>query len=77
MYQAMSQEGQIETEDLHKIIMVIRQVNVLGIIVLYTKASYFLSLIDEIAPLIDIIKQIFFDIRYFVLVLGIYVFMFA
>lgn len=44
---------------------------------LYTKASYFLSLVDEIAPLIDIIKQIFYDIRWFIIVLAIYVFMFA
>ena len=54
-----------------------RQLNVIGIIALYVKASYFLSLVDEIAPLIDIIKQIFYDVRYFVIVLAIYVFMFA
>ena len=47
-----------EEEELNdeNMIKTIRYLNVVGIIALYTKASYFLSLIDEIAPLIDIIK---------------------
>ena len=43
-------------EDDENFIKNIRYLNVAGIIALYTKVSYFLSLIDEIAPLIDIIK---------------------
>jgi hypothetical protein len=70
-------EGTISVDEFQSNVILARQVNVIGIVVLYTKASYFLSLIDEIAPLIDIIKQIFYDIRWFVIVLGIYVFMFA
>jgi len=73
----MNQEGSLSTDELKEIVIITRQVNVLGIIVLYTKASYFLSLVDEVAPLIDIIKQIFYDIRWFVIVLAVYVFMFA
>lgn len=64
-------------EQVEAIIKSCRYLQVIGVITLYTKASYFLSLIDEIAPLIDIIKQIFYDIRYFMLVLGIYCVMFA
>lgn len=39
------------------------------------KMSYFLSLLDPVAPLIDIIVQIFFDMKYFLLVLVIYMYM--
>lgn len=49
----------------------------MGTLVLYSKASYFLSLFDSIAPLIDIIIQIFNDIRYFFFVMCIYTFMIA
>jgi hypothetical protein len=52
----MNQEGSLSADELKEIVIITRQVNVLGIIVLYTKASYFLSLVDEVAPLIDIIK---------------------
>jgi len=36
---------------------------------LFAKFSYFLSLIDEVAPVIDIITQILIDIKYFLVVL--------
>ena len=49
----------------------------LGTLTIYLKASYFLSLFDEIAPLIDMIAQIFKDIVYFFLVMCIYTFMIA
>ena len=55
----------------------IRYIGVFGTLCLFFKFSYFLSLIDQIAPLIDIIFQIVFDIKYFMLVLMIYVFLFA
>ena len=43
------------SEEFETIVKRSRQVIILGIISLYAKASYFFSLIDEIAPLIDII----------------------
>jgi len=55
----------------------IRYIGIFGTICLFLKFSYFLSLVDQIAPLIDIIFQIFFEMRYFSLVLFIYIFMFA
>lgn len=39
--------------------------------------SYFLSLVDQVAPLIDIIVQIFIDMKWFMVVLLIYILMFA
>ena len=44
---------------------------------LFFKATYFLSLVDNVAPLIDIIFQILFDIKYFIVVLMIFVLMIA
>jgi hypothetical protein len=54
-----------------------RLIACIGTITLYCKASYFLSLIDQIAPLIDIIVQIFYDIKWFMLVLILYIVMLA
>jgi len=46
-------------------------------IIIWSKAFYFLQLIDEIAPLIQIIFKIFMDIRYFMVTLVIAIFAFA
>ena len=54
-----------------------RLIACIGTITLYSKASYYLSLIDQIAPLIDIIVQIFYDMKWFMVVLIIYVIMLA
>lgn len=35
----------------------------------YTKASYFMSLIDATAPLIDSISEVISDIKYFIVVI--------
>jgi hypothetical protein len=54
-----------------------RLVNVIGTICIFCKCSYFLSLVDSIAPLIDVIVQIFIDIKWFMLVLFLYIIMLA
>lgn len=54
-----------------------RLIGCIGTITLYCKASYFLSLVDQIAPLIDIIVKIFYDIKWFMVVLMIYLVMLA
>lgn len=64
-------------EDFEFISNLFRKVGVFGTICLFLKASYFLSLLDPVAPLVDIIFQIFFDMKYFVLVLLILTFMIA
>ena len=48
-----------------------------GILLIYTKAGYYLSLIDQVAPLIDIIKRIFLDMRWFIIVFMIFGYAFA
>lgn len=52
-----------------------RTIAVFGTITLYMKASYFLSLIDSVAPLIDIIFQCLYDIKWFMIVMGFYIIM--
>ena len=54
-----------------------RYLNCAGIFLIYLKGSFYLSLIDAIAPLIDIMRRIAFDIRYFVFILLVYGFGFA
>lgn len=54
-----------------------RYLNCLGIILIYLKGSFYLSLIDAVAPLIDIMRRIAYDIRYFVFILCVYGFGFA
>lgn len=54
-----------------------RKVGIAGTMCLFLKASYFLSLIVPIAPLIDIIFQIFYDMKYFLVVLFIFIVMIA
>lgn len=48
-----------------------------GYLLVYSKSVYFLSLIDEVAPLIDIIFKIALDIRWFLVVFGIATYSFA
>ena len=49
-----------------------RTIMVLGQMFLFLKVTYFMSLFDKVAPLIDIIVQIIFDIEYFMIILVIY-----
>jgi len=46
-------------------------------IVIWSKAFYFLQLIDEVSPLIQIILKVFMDIRYFMLTFIIATFAFS
>jgi len=48
---------------------------VFGTIVLYMKATYFFSLIDAVAPLVDIIFRIIFDIKWFMAIMAFYILM--
>ena len=43
-----------------------------GMILIYVKISYFLSLIDSLAPLMDIIFKIFQDMKHFILIFTIF-----
>lgn len=64
-------------EDFEQALKQQRVIAVIGTFTLYFKASYFLSLFDQIAPLIDIIFQITKDSGWFLVVLLIYSFMMA
>lgn len=44
---------------------------------LYIESIYYLRLIDKIAPLIDIMSKIFIDMRFFMVILGISIYVFA
>lgn len=54
-----------------------RYISVLCQLCLYMKFTYFVSLVDKIAPFIDIISQIFYDIRHFGMVLMVIIFALA
>jgi len=41
----------------------------MGVLIQFLKLGYFLSLVEKIAPLIDIIYRIVYDIGWFVLIL--------
>jgi hypothetical protein len=55
----------------------LRCIEAILIFLIYVKASYFMSLIDATAPLIDMISEVIFDIRYFIFVLIVQVFAIA
>jgi len=54
-----------------------REVEALLALLIWTKALYFMQLIDEVAPLVHIIFKVFYDIRYFLVTLVIALFAFA
>ena len=54
-----------------------RCLEAISVFIIYVKAGYFLSLIDSIAPLMDNIAQVFWDIRYFIFVLVLQLIAFA
>lgn len=54
-----------------------RHLEVFAVITIYGKSTYFLSMVDSIAPLIDMILQILVDIKYFLFVVLIYVIAFG
>lgn len=55
----------------------IRHSEILAKVFIYLYSAQFLSLVDKIAPLIDIIQQVLKDITYFVLVLMLHIVVFA
>lgn len=73
----MHAKKELTITDYERLAKLSGQVGVLGYFSLYFKASYFLSLIDSVAPLIDIIIQIMVDVKWFMIVSAWYVTMFA
>jgi len=61
----------------HLEMMWARIISAILAIVVWSKAFYFLQLIDDIAPMVHIIFKVFSDIRYFVLTLVIAIFAFS
>ena len=51
-----------------------RYMMVFGTLLIFLKFCYFFQIIDAIAPLFDIIIKIAIDIKYFILVLSMYIF---
>jgi hypothetical protein len=68
-------EVELTEEDFTEKVKSQRVIAVLGTITLYMKASYFLSLIDSVAPLIDIIFRCLYDIKWFLGVMMFYIIM--
>jgi hypothetical protein len=54
-----------------------RILQIIGVLLIFIKFEYFFSILDSIAPLLDMIKQILYDIGYFMLILLMYTLMFA
>jgi hypothetical protein len=50
----------------------LRQVESLCVLLIYIKAGYFMSLSEGCAPLLDQIQEVFWDIRYFMLIILLY-----
>lgn len=57
--------------------VLVRHSEILAKVFIYLYSAQFLSLVDKIAPLIDIIQQVLKDITYFVLVLMLHIIVFA
>jgi hypothetical protein len=72
-----SDSGPIEWEVFKSTTKSIRCIEAVLIFLIYVKASYFMSLIDATAPLIDMISEVIFDIRYFIFVMIVQVFAIA
>ena len=54
-----------------------RYLSIAGIFLIFAKFEYFFAIIDAIAPLLDIIKKILYDISYFMMISLLYILMFA
>lgn len=68
-------EKDLEESDFIDKVKNFRTIAVFGTIVLYMKATYFFSLIDAVAPLVDIIFRIIFDIKWFMAIMAFYILM--
>lgn len=56
---------------------ILRILESIGILLLSIKSLYYLKLIDDIAPIVDIILRILSDIKYFMVIFVVIVFAFA
>ena len=57
--------------------MRIRQFLMFGIVIIFFKLLYFLSLFASVAPLISMIKEIVYDIRWFSVICAIFIYAFS
>lgn len=62
-------EDQVEYNNFRDQMISLRVCIVLGVILMFIKIAYYLSLVDDISPLIDIVFRIFYDIKYFLCIL--------
>ena len=53
-------------------VLALRQIESLCVLLIYIKAGYFLSLNEGCAPLLDQIQVVFYDIKYFMIIIGLY-----
>lgn len=68
-------EREIQEDDFERKVKNFRTIAVFATMVLYFKATYFFSLVDAAAPLVDIIFRIIFDIKWFMGILFFYLIM--
>ena len=76
LYWKTDAEG-VGTEQFERDVKMTRYAMAVGTLTCVTKFSYFFAIIDSIAPLYDIMTQIVYDIRYFMMILMIYTIAFA
>ena len=50
----------------------LRTTEIIGVAIIALKFGYFLKLIDAMAPIMDIIAQILYDIVYFLIILAMF-----
>ena len=69
VYQLSNDQSPIMFEQFANITKTQRNLEAICLFMAYTKASYFMSLIDATAPLIDNISEVISDIKFFIVVM--------
>jgi hypothetical protein len=69
VYQLSNDQSPIVFEQFANITKAQRNLEAICLFMAYTKASYFMSLIDATAPLIDNISEVISDIKFFIVVM--------
>ena len=69
LYQLSNDHTPIEFDEFASITKVQRNLEAICLFMAFTNASYFMSLIDSTAPLIDSISVVISDIKFFVVVM--------
>jgi hypothetical protein len=69
VYQLSQDQIPTKFEDFANITKAQRNLEAICLFMAYTKSSYFMSLIDSTAPLIDSISEIFSDIKFFIVLM--------